>query len=50
MNESERPTLDEVKRNIDALERVDRASLRPWILVHFDDNGDPQRGYQLLSR
>jgi len=47
MNDADtRPTLEEVKTHVDALERADRASLRPWMLAHFDDDGNPERGYQ----
>lgn len=35
-------TLDEIKRAIAALALDDRASLRPWILAHFDARGYPQ--------
>jgi hypothetical protein len=37
------PSLDEVKAMIDAPERADRANLRPWMMAHFDENGDEQR-------
>lgn len=32
-----------VKAAIDLLEREDRATLRPWMLAHFDESGDPVR-------
>ena len=38
--------LSRVKGMIDALDREDRASLRPWVLAHYDDDGNEQRGYQ----
>jgi hypothetical protein len=46
MQLSEKQNLDEVQRLVDDLPREDRASLRPWLLAHFDDDGNPQRGYQ----
>jgi hypothetical protein len=29
----------------ESLDREDRAMLRPWVLAHFDDDGNPKRGY-----
>jgi hypothetical protein len=46
MNDAEQPSLESVKLAIHALDRADRASLRPWILARFDDDGDSQHGYQ----
>jgi hypothetical protein len=42
------PTLDELKTLIDGLERADRASQRPWMIPHFDENGDEQRRVDVL--
>jgi hypothetical protein len=42
MNE---PTLnlEQIKAQIDALPREDRANLRPWILAHYDVDGSKHR-------
>jgi hypothetical protein len=37
--------LAKVKAMIDQLDRAGRAFLRPWLLAHFDENGDELRGY-----
>ena len=46
----EQPKLEDVKSAIDSLERADRAMLRPWMLAHFDESGDQQRGYERPTR
>jgi hypothetical protein len=35
--------LAQVQAMIDELERNDRAFLRPWMLAHYDESGDPPR-------
>jgi hypothetical protein len=37
------PALADVKAQIETLGREDRASLRPWMLAHYDEHGDPHR-------
>jgi hypothetical protein len=38
--------LEDVQRMIDALQRADRAMLRPWMLAHYDEMGNGQSGYR----
>jgi len=46
LGDAEAPTLQEVQRAIERLEREDRAMLRPWVLARFDVRGYPERGWQ----
>ncbi|HEY0384268.1 MAG TPA: hypothetical protein VGC72_18920 [Candidatus Elarobacter sp.] len=41
----EPPSLHEVQRSIERLDREDRAMLRPWILARYDVRGYRAVGY-----